>query len=161
MEKLTITKPDDWHVHLRDGDLLAETVPATARCFQRAIVMPNLSPPVTNSHLALEYRQRILNASPSRDFNPLMTLYLTDQTTPEIIRAAHSPEIPAAKLYPAGATTNSAAGVGSVEHLYPVFETMCDCDMLLLIHGEVTDSHIDIFDRETGWFSESAHMRQR
>lgn len=159
MNKLTITRPDDWHVHLRDGEMLHETVPATARCFHRTIVMPNLAPPVTTAELALEYRGRILQAHQSSqvsesEFQPLMTLYLTDQTTPETIREAHSPEIPATKLYPAGATTNSASGVGSIEQLYPAFEAMAEVGMLLLIHGEVTDSHVDIFDREKQFIDE-------
>ena len=149
MNQLTITAPDDWHLHFRDGDLLNETVPATARCFKRAIVMPNLVPPVTNKAQALSYRQRILGATPDdSDFNPLMTLYLTNETTEQDIRDAVSAEIPAAKLYPAGATTNSSAAVKGIESLYPVFEVMSEVGMLLLIHGEVTDNHIDIFDRE-------------
>ena len=149
MNQLTITTPDDWHLHFRDGELLNETVPATARCFKRAIVMPNLVPPVTNKQQALAYRQRILDATPSdSDFNPLMTLYLTNDTTEQDIRDAVSAEIPAAKLYPAGATTNSSAAVKGIESLYPVFEVMSEVGMLLLIHGEVTDNHVDIFDRE-------------
>ncbi len=148
MRKLTLTKPDDWHLHFRDEDMLLETVPATERCFQRAIVMPNLAPPVVNRDQALAYRQRILAAANSSDFNPLMTLYLTNDTTPDTIREAISAEIPAAKLYPAGATTNSAAAVKGIEALYPVFEAMSETGMLLLIHGEVTQPEVDIFDRE-------------
>jgi len=149
MTQLTITAPDDWHLHFRDGDLLNETVPATARCFKRAIVMPNLAPPVTNKEQALAYRQRILATLPSEsDFNPLMTLYLTNETSEEDIREAVSEKIPAAKLYPAGATTNSSAAVKGIESLYPIFEVMSDVGMLLLIHGEVTDQEVDIFDRE-------------
>ncbi len=149
MNQLTITTPDDWHLHFRDGDLLSETVPATARCFKRAIVMPNLLPPVTNREQALAYRERILKALPDdSNFNPLMTLYLTNETTPDDIREAVSSEIPAAKLYPAGATTNSEAAVRGIEKLFPVFETMSEVGMLLLIHGEVTSPEIDIFDRE-------------
>lgn len=149
MNRITITAPDDWHLHFRDDELLCETVAATARCFKRAIVMPNLSPPVTDRQKAIDYRQRILAAVPKEaDFNPLMTLYLTNQTSPETIREAYGTDIPAAKLYPAGATTNSDAAVSGIEGLYPVFETMSDVGMLLLIHGEVTDSHVDIFDRE-------------
>ena len=149
INEITLTQPDDWHLHFRDGELLYETVPATARCFARAIVMPNLTPPITNKAQALDYRQRILAAVPANtQFNPLMTLYLTNETTPQIIQEAISAQIPAAKLYPAGATTNSASGVNSIEALYPVFETMSDCDMRLLIHGEVTDPDVDIFDRE-------------
>lgn len=149
MTTITITTPDDWHLHFRDGEFLNETVPATARCFRRAIVMPNLTPPVVNQDMALAYRQRILNALPEgSEFNPLMTLYLTDATTPAIIAEAISAEIPAAKLYPAGATTNSSAAVDTIESLYPVFEAMSDAGMLLLVHGEVTDADVDIFDRE-------------
>ncbi len=149
MNELTITAPDDWHLHFRDGDILKETVPATARCFKRAIVMPNLVPPVTNKALALAYRQRILDTLPSdTDFNPLMTLYLTNETSEQDIREAICQHIPAAKLYPAGATTNSSAAVKGIESLYPVFEVMSEVGMLLLIHGEVTDQDVDIFDRE-------------
>lgn len=155
MNELTITAPDDWHLHFRDGSMLAETVPATARCFRRAIVMPNLVPPVTNKAQALAYRQRILDAAPSgSDFEPLMTLYLTDQTTPADIQEAVSAEIPAAKLYPAGATTNSSSAVSGIEALYPVFEAMSDAGMLLLIHGEVTSPEVDIFDREKRFIDE-------
>lgn len=148
MTQISITKPDDWHLHFRDGEMLNETVPATARCFKRAIVMPNLVPPVTTKAQALSYRNRILQASNVDGFTPLMTLYLTNETTPSMIEEAVSEEIPAAKLYPAGATTNSDAAVSGIEALYPVFESMSDAGMLLLIHGEVTDSHVDIFDRE-------------
>ncbi len=128
--------------------MLNETVPATSRCFERAIVMPNLVPPVTDKAMALAYRARILAAASTPTFNPLMTLYLTNDTTPDVIRDAVSAEIPAAKLYPAGATTNSDAAVNGIEALYPVFEAMSEVGMLLLIHGEVTDAEIDIFDRE-------------
>lgn len=149
MNQLTITAPDDWHLHFRDEEMLLETVPATARCFKRAIVMPNTVPPITNRTQALSYRQRILQALPKgHDFNPLMTLYLTDRTTQQDIKDAISREIPAAKLYPAGATTNSDAAVTGIEALFPVFETMSEIGMLLLVHGEVTDPGTDIFDRE-------------
>jgi dihydroorotase len=149
MQALTITAPDDWHLHFRDGEMLPETVPATARCFKRAIVMPNLVPPVVNAELAMAYRDRILAARPEgSDFMPLMTLYLTNQTTSQDIIDAKAAGVVAAKLYPAGATTNSAAAVKTLEALYPVFETMASEGMLLLIHGEVTECHIDIFDRE-------------
>lgn len=149
MQQLTILAPDDWHLHFRDGDILAETVPATARCFKRAIVMPNLVPPVTTAKMANEYKQRILQAKPDgSDFEPLMTLYLTNQTSQDDIREAKQAGIVAAKLYPAGATTNSDAAVEGIESLYPVFEEMSKQGMLLLIHGEVTDAEIDIFDRE-------------
>lgn len=149
MNSITIATPDDWHLHFRDGDFLKETVPATERCFRRAIVMPNLVPPVTNAAMAEEYRQRILAArNPGSHFEPLMTLYLTDATTPDTIREAKKSGIVAAKLYPAGATTNSNAAVSDLSHLDSVFEAMQEEGMLLLIHGEVTDSEIDIFDRE-------------
>ncbi|MGA1608422.1 MAG: amidohydrolase family protein, partial [Planctomycetota bacterium] len=149
MNQLTITKPDDWHLHFRDGDMLAETVPATARCFQRAIVMPNLVPPVRTAAEALAYRERIRAARPEGStFEPLMTLYLTDRTTPEDIAEAARCGVPAVKLYPAGATTNSDAAVTRLEALDPVLEALVRHDMLLLVHGEVTDAHVDIFDRE-------------
>ncbi|MDP5131874.1 MAG: dihydroorotase [Paraglaciecola sp.] len=149
MQTLTITTPDDWHLHFRDGDMLAETVPATARCFSRAIVMPNLVPPVTTAKMALEYRDRILQARGEfQGFEPLMTLYLTNQTTAKDIIEAKRAGILAAKLYPAGATTNSDAAVKGIESLYSVFAAMAEVGMLLLVHGEVTDSHVDIFDRE-------------
>lgn len=149
MNSLTIVAPDDWHLHFRDGDMLPETVPATARCFKRAIVMPNLVPPVTNAAMALAYKQRILSAAPEgSDFMPLMTLYLTNTTRPADIQEAVKQGITAAKLYPAGATTNSDAAVSALDTLFPVFQAMSDLGMPLLIHGEVTDNHIDIFDRE-------------
>lgn len=146
---ITITTPDDWHLHFRDNDMLKETVPATARCFKRAIVMPNLVPPVVNAKMALAYRQRILDAVPEGiDFDPLVTLYLTNTTSTADIVEAKKSGIVACKLYPAGATTNSDAAVKGVSALYPVFEEMQKQGLLLLIHGEVTDSEIDIFDRE-------------
>lgn len=149
MNSLSIIAPDDWHLHFRDGDMLPETVPATARCFKRAIVMPNLVPPVTTADMALAYKKRIEAATPNgADFTPLMTLYLTNDTRPEDIQEAVKQGVTAAKLYPAGATTNSAAAVSALEALFPVFESMSNAGMPLLIHGEVTDSHIDIFDRE-------------
>lgn len=149
MQSITIKRPDDWHLHFRDNDMLPETVPATARCFKRAIAMPNLVPAVTTTSMALAYKQRILKARPKgSDFEPLVTLYLTNSTTSEEIRLAKKTGVVASKLYPAGATTNSAAAVKGIEALYPVFETMAEVGMLLLIHGEVTDSHVDIFDRE-------------
>ncbi len=149
MNSLTITTPDDWHLHFRDGDILNETVPATARCFRRAIVMPNLVPPVTTGQMVNDYRERILAASPSdSNFEPLMTLYLTNETTAETIRDAKQAGAVAVKLYPAGATTNSDAAVSDLSHLEPVFEAMSEQGLLLLIHGEVTDGEIDIFDRE-------------
>ncbi|MDR7122664.1 dihydroorotase [Rheinheimera soli] len=149
MTELILQTPDDWHLHFRDGDMLKETVAATARCFKRAIVMPNLVPPVTNAAEALAYKERILAARPTgSSFEPLMVLYLTDQTSAEDIKAAKAAGVVAAKLYPAGATTNSHSGVSSLSKLYPVLEVMAEQQMLLLVHGEVTDSHIDIFDRE-------------
>ncbi len=149
MQSITLRTPDDWHLHFRDDDMLAETVPATARCFARAIVMPNLVPPVVNAEQAMAYRQRILAARPvGSQFEPLMTLYLTNQTSPQDIAQAKAAGVTACKLYPAGATTNSDAAVTGISALYPVFEAMQKAGMPLLIHGEVTDSHIDIFDRE-------------
>jgi len=146
--QLTITRPDDWHLHVRDGAVLDHVVPATAACFGRAIIMPNLAPPVTDTAAAMSYRDRILTAAGGTGFEPLMTLYLTESTTPETIREAKNAGIVAAKLYPAGATTNSASGVTDIRNIYPVLEAMADCGMLLLVHGEVTDAEIDIFDRE-------------
>ncbi len=150
MQRLEITRPDDWHVHLRDDEVLTDTVADMARYFGRAIVMPNLVPPVVNTRQAEAYRQRILAAMPKhRQFDPLMTLYLTDQTTAEQIRSAHgSGLVYAVKLYPAGATTNSASGVTNLETTYPALEAMQTLGMPLLVHGEVTDADIDIFDRE-------------
>lgn len=159
MLQIQITTPDDWHLHLRDNDMLHETVPATARCFNRAIIMPNLVPPVTDLALANAYKARIQNATPEgNNFSPLLTLYLTNTTTPEVIKEAKTGGIVASKLYPAGATTNSDAGVSSLKSMYPVFQAMADCGMLLLIHGEVTESHVDIFDREKEFIEQ--HLRQ-
>ncbi|MBX3603868.1 MAG: dihydroorotase [Piscinibacter sp.] len=146
---LTITRPDDWHLHVRDGAALADVVPATARQFGRAIIMPNLKPPVTSTAQALAYRERILAAvPPGVEFEPLMTLYLTDRLEPQEIPRAKEAGIVAAKLYPAGATTNSDAGVTDLEHIYPTLEAMQRAGLLLLVHGEVTDPAIDLFDRE-------------
>lgn len=147
-KQLTITRPDDWHLHVRDGDVLNSVVPATAACFGRAIIMPNLVPPVTDAASATAYRERILAAANGTSFEPLMVLYLTESTTPETIREAKAAGVVAAKLYPAGATTNSASGVKDIRNIYPVLEAMAECGMLLLVHGEVTDADIDIFDRE-------------
>ncbi|MDX1557639.1 MAG: dihydroorotase [Marinobacter sp.] len=147
-EKLTLTRPDDWHLHVRDGNILTDVVPATAACFGRAIIMPNLVPPVTTAADATAYRDRILQAANGTAFEPLMTLYLTESMTPETIREAKAAGVVAAKLYPAGATTNSDSGVKDIRNIYPVLEAMVDCGMLLLVHGEVTDPDIDIFDRE-------------
>ncbi|TKB44904.1 dihydroorotase [Thalassotalea mangrovi] len=149
MTTLTITRPDDWHVHLRDGEVLTDTVRDIGRYFGRAIVMPNLVPPVMNTDQAIAYYERIQAVNTSDSFEPLMVLYLTDNTTSEDIRQAKaSGKVFAAKLYPAGATTNSASGVTDIKNIYSVLETMQEEDLPLLLHGEVTDSHIDIFDRE-------------
>lgn len=146
---LTITRPDDWHIHLRDGVQLKDTVRDVSRYMGRAIIMPNLVPPATCTDTALSYRDRIMAAEPQGNFEPLMVLYLTDKTTPEEIRKAKATgKIFAAKLYPAGATTNSDSGVTDIENVFPALEAMQEVGMLLLVHGEVTDSSIDIFDRE-------------
>jgi len=145
-----MTRPDDWHLHLRDGAALQTTVPHSARCFRRAIVMPNLETPVTSVAAAAQYRARIAEQiPPGADFVPLMTLYLTD-TLPvaEIDEAARTPWLAAVKYYPAGATTNSASGVTAIENTWPVLERMEQLDVPLLLHGEVNDAEIDIFDRE-------------
>ncbi|QSX29310.1 dihydroorotase [Shewanella cyperi] len=148
MTTITLTRPDDWHIHLRDGDALADTVRDAGRYMGRAIVMPNLVPPVTNTEQALGYYQRIKSHSTTA-FEPLMVLYLTDKTSAEEIRAAKATgKIVAAKLYPAGATTNSDSGVTDVKNIYGALQAMQEEGMLLLVHGEVTDSAIDIFDRE-------------
>ena len=149
-QSLTLDQPDDWHLHLRDGDALATTVPHTAAQFARAIVMPNLKPPVTSLQAASEYRDRILSARPSgSEFDPLMTLYLTDSLAPnEVETAFNSGIVQAVKYYPAGATTNSDSGVSHMSAVMPVLERMAKIGMPLLIHGEVTDHEIDIFDRE-------------
>lgn len=144
-----ITRPDDWHLHLRDGPATADVVAATARVFSRAVVMPNLRPPVTTTGQALAYRRRILDALPAaRDFEPLMTLYLTDDTpVEEVVRAGES-GIVGFKLYPAGATTNSADGVTDMDRVAPTIEAIREHGLVLQVHGEVTDPEIDIFDRE-------------
>ncbi|MCW7553551.1 dihydroorotase [Endozoicomonas gorgoniicola] len=153
-QQLTLTRPDDWHLHLRDGDALTETVATAARTFARAIVMPNLRPPVLNAEDAAAYQQRISAAIPQdADFEPLMTLYLTDQTTPEMIYAAKAKgNIKALKLYPAGATTNSDSGVTDLANIHDTLRdtlaAMAECGIPLLVHGEVIDPDIDIFDRE-------------
>ena len=153
MSRITITKPDDWHIHLRDGAMLDRTVNDVAAWANRAVVMPNLTPPVKTLEDALAYRDRITSAlrgdRGNPNFEPLMTLYLTDATSPETIKeAAASPSVCGVKLYPAGATTNSAAGVTGLEALKPTLAAMEECDLPLLVHGEVTDHDIDIFDRE-------------
>ncbi|MDT4819277.1 Dihydroorotase [compost metagenome] len=149
-QKLTITRPDDWHLHLRDGAALAAVLPDTARQFARAIIMPNLKPPVTTVEQAQAYRARILAALPAgMQFEPLMTLYLTDNTSPEeIVAAKASGFVHGVKLYPAGATTNSDAGVTDIRRCYAALEAMQREGLPLLVHGEVTDPAIDIFDRE-------------
>ncbi len=150
MTRITITRPDDWHLHLRDGAHMQSVVADTARRFARAIVMPNLRPPVTTTADALAYRERILDALPAASgFEPLMTLYLTDNTRPaEIERAKASGVVHAVKYYPAGATTNSDSGVTDIAKCYGVFDAMAAAGMPLLVHGEVTDPAVDIFDRE-------------
>jgi dihydroorotase len=149
---LSFTRPDDWHLHLRDGAALAAVLPYTARQFARAIVMPNLKPPVTTTAQALAYRERIVAALPREgegsDFTPLMTLYLTDTTPPDEIRRAKAAGVVAAKLYPAGATTNSDSGVTDIRKTRATLEAMQREGLPLLVHGEVTDAEIDLFDRE-------------
>jgi len=148
-QEITITRPDDWHLHVRDGAALAAVLPDTARQFARAVIMPNLRPPVTTAAMAIDYRQRILAALPAgADFTPLMTLYLTDLTPPDEIARAKAAGVVALKLYPAGATTNSDAGVTDIRKTYPTLEAMQREGLLLLVHGEVTDPSVDVFDRE-------------
>ncbi|MEP2716993.1 dihydroorotase [Pseudophaeobacter sp.] len=149
-QTLTLTRPDDWHLHLRDGAMLKAVLPETARDFGRAIIMPNLVPPVLTGAQAAEYRDRILAALPTgMDFDPLMTLYLTEDTDPADVAAAHaSGLVKAVKLYPAGATTNSSSGVSNFDNVRPVLEKMAEIGLPLCVHGEVTDADIDIFDRE-------------
>ena len=149
---LTLTRPDDWHLHVRDGAALQTVVPHTAAQFGRAVIMPNLKPPVTTAELALAYKSRILAAVPKGvNFEPLMTLYLTDNLPPQEIVKAKAAGVVACKLYPAGATTNSDAGVTDLKKIYPTLEAMQKVGMLLLVHGEVTSSDIDLFDREAAF----------
>jgi dihydroorotase len=149
---LTITRPDDWHLHVRDGDALQTVVPHTAAQFGRAIIMPNLRPPVTTAAQAIAYRERIQAAVPAGvSFEPLMTLYLTDNLPPDEIKRARDAGVVAAKLYPAGATTNSDAGVTDLRKTYKTLEAMQREGLLLLVHGEVTSSEIDLFDREAAF----------
>jgi dihydroorotase len=149
IERLTLTRPDDWHIHFRDGDAMRSVVPDTARVFGRAIVMPNLKPPVVTAAQASAYRERLCAAAQNPAFEPLMTLYLTDNTTPDDLRAAKASGIVhAVKYYPAGATTNSDSGVTDIRNAYPAIAALQELGMPLLLHGEVTDSDIDIFDRE-------------
>ena len=153
--EITITRPDDWHLHLRDGDALATTVPHTAAQFARAIIMPNLRPPVTTAALASAYQGRIMAAIPhGMQFQPLMTLYLTDMLPPDEIMRAKEAGVVALKLYPAGATTNSDAGVTDLRKTYPTLEAMQRAGMPLLVHGEVTSSDVDLFDREAVFIDE-------
>jgi len=164
MQTLTLTRPDDWHLHLRDGDLLAAVLPDTARQFARAIVMPNLRPPVRTLADALAYRARILAAVPAgMKFEPLMTLYLTDNTDPaEVLNAHASGIVHAIKYYPAGATTNSDSGITDIRKVDAVLEVMQEIGMPLLLHGEVTDPEIDIFDREAAFIDHIlTPLRQR
>ena len=149
-DRITIRRPDDWHLHLRDGAMLEAVAPESARHFGRAIIMPNLVPPVVTAAQAGAYRDRIRAALPDgANFTPLMTLYLTEDTDPEDVRHAHASGIATAvKLYPAGATTNSASGVRDFDKVRPVLETMAEIGMPLCVHGEVTDGNVDIFDRE-------------
>jgi dihydroorotase len=153
---LRIRQPDDWHLHLRDGAALRAVLPHTARCFARAIVMPNLKPPVTSTADAVTYRERILAALPAGlRFEPLMTLYLTDRTSPdEVERARDSGIVHGFKLYPSGATTHSEAGVTDIARIERVLERMAACGMVLQVHGEVTPHEVDIFDRETRFIEE-------
>ena len=161
--RLTLTRPDDWHLHLRDGNLLGDVLPYTVRQFARAIVMPNLKPPVTTTELARGYRERILAALPrGLDFDPLMTLYLTDDTPPEEIRRAKaSGFIHGVKLYPAGATTNSASGVTRLERCARALEAMQEVDLPLLVHGEVTHPEVDVFDREKAFIDQVLEPARR
>jgi dihydroorotase len=150
-KSITLTQPDDWHLHVRDGDVLKYVLPHTAKQFARAIIMPNLRPPVTTVALADAYRGRIeaqLKASGISGFTPLMTLYLTDNTPAEEVRKARAAGVAGFKLYPAGATTNSDAGVTNIKHCYSALEAMQKEGVPLLMHGEVTHAEIDVFDRE-------------
>ena len=155
-DRLTLIRPDDWHIHLRDGAVLRDTVADAARTFARAIIMPNLVPPVRDGDQADGYKARIQAVRPAgSSFEPLMVLYLTNQTTPAIIRQAwQKRQAIAAKLYPAGATTNSDSGVTALEHIYPALEAMAEIGMPLLVHGEVTHSDVDIFDREKAFIDQ-------
>jgi len=163
MKTVQLTQPDDAHLHLRDGVYLKTTVPATAKQFARAIVMPNLKPPVTTLDALIAYKARILSAIPAEfSFEPLMTLYLTDSTTPQqIAEVAASKEVTAIKLYPAGVTTHSEAGVKELTQLYPVFAAMEAYDLPLLIHGETSDPTVDIFDRERYFLDQMESIVQK
>ncbi|HET6788403.1 MAG TPA: dihydroorotase [Aquabacterium sp.] len=155
MNELTLIRPDDWHLHVRDGVAMQSVVPATARQFARAIIMPNLRPPVTTAEQALAYRDRIRAAVPAGlSFEPLMVLYLTDNTSPDEVRRARDAGVVAFKLYPAGATTNSDAGVTDLRKTYAVLEAMQREGLVLCVHGEVTDSAVDVFDREKAFIDD-------
>ncbi len=163
VDTLTLRRPDDWHVHLRDGDMMAAVLPWTAAQFARAVVMPNLVPPVTDIEAALAYRGRILAAlPPDTGFTPLMTCYLTDHTDPrEVARGYTEGVFAAVKLYPAHATTNSAHGVSDLDRVMPVLERMAESGMPLLIHGEVTDPAVDVFDREAAFIERALDPLRR
>jgi len=156
MEKIEIIKPDDWHVHFRDNEILRAVIPETTRHFARSIVMPNLIPPILNAKQAIEYKKRIEKAIPLTDnFEPLMTIYLTEETNRDELKSTYiNGAVFAVKLYPAGATTNSDSGVKDIKKIMPVLEMMAEIGMPLLIHGEVTDKEIDIFDREKVFIDE-------
>ena len=156
MEEIEIIKPDDWHVHFRDNEILRAVVPETSRHFARSIIMPNLAPPILNAKQAIEYKKRIEKAIPSTDnFVPLMTIYLTEKTNKDELKNAYiNGTIFAVKLYPAGATTNSESGVKDIKKVMPTLEIMAEIGMPLLIHGEVTDPNVDIFDREKAFIDE-------
>jgi dihydroorotase len=155
MTELTLTRPDDWHLHVRDGAALRAVIDFTATRFGRAIIMPNLKPPVTTTDDALAYRHRILEALPiGRSFEPLMTLYLTDRTEPSEVNRARANGVQGFKLYPAGATTNSDSGVTRIENIYPVLERMSELGVVFQVHGEVTHGNVDVFDREARFIDE-------
>ncbi len=161
-QQITLTRPDDWHLHVRDGAALSTVVPHTAAQFGRAIIMPNLKPPVTTAAQALAYKARIQAAVPAgMAFEPLMTLYLTDNLAPDEIKRARDAGVVACKLYPAGATTNSDAGVTDIRKIYPVLEAMQREGLLLLVHGEVTSSDIDLFDREAVFIEQQLQPLRR
>ncbi|WP_272971405.1 dihydroorotase [Comamonas terrigena] len=155
LDTLTITRPDDWHLHVRDGEAMRAVVPHSAAQMGRAIIMPNLKPPVTTAQMAADYRERILSVLPAGSaFQPLMTLYLTDKLSPADIVAAKAASVVACKLYPAGATTNSDHGVTDIRKIYPTLQAMQREGLILLVHGEVTDPAIDLFDREAAFIDQ-------
>ena len=163
MQELTLRRPDDWHLHLRDGDMLEAVLPHSSRHFARAIIMPNLVPPVVDTEMAESYRARIEAALPQgHNFTPLMTLYLTETTDADnVVSGFESGRIAAVKLYPAGATTNSQSGVRDIEKVYPVLERMAEAGVPLCVHGEVTDPDVDIFDREAVFIDRVLEPTQR